>query len=86
MQINHCPTMQATKSIVITYKDIQKDTKLLADRLEIHYLALCQIPHLFSLQICLLQFLVSFLLGSDFFNLKNSSSWMEYEAAEVISF
>lgn len=78
--------MKAMKSTVITYKDIQKDNKLLADRLEIHYLALCQIPHLFSLQICLLQLLVSFMLDSDFFNLKNSSLWMEYEAAEVISF
>lgn len=46
--------MQATKSIVTLYKGIQKDTKLLADRLEIHDLALSQNPYLFSLQICLL--------------------------------
>jgi len=46
--------MQAMKSIVTPYKGIQKDNKLLADRLEIQYLALSQIPHLFSLQTCLL--------------------------------
>lgn len=46
--------MQAKKSIVTPHKGIQKDTKPLADRLEIHHLALSQIPHLFSLQTCLL--------------------------------
>lgn len=43
MDIKFCPSMEAVNSIV-TYKGIQKDTKLLADRLEIHDLALSQIP------------------------------------------
>lgn len=49
MDIKFCPSMEAVKSIVTPYKGIQKDTKLLADRLEIHDLALSQIPHLLSL-------------------------------------
>lgn len=78
--------MQAMKSIVIPYKGIQKDTKLLADSLEIHDLALCQIPHLFSLQTCLLQLLIFSKLDSYFLNLRNFSLWMECKAAEPFSF
>lgn len=77
--------MQAVKPIVTPYKGIQKDTKLLADRLEIHDLALSQIPHLFSLQTCLLQSLISSMLDRDFFNTKNSSLCMEHKATELFS-
>lgn len=77
--------MQAVKSIVIPYKGIQKDTKLLADRPEIHDLALSQIPHIFSLHTCLLQLLISFMLDRDFFNIKNSPLCMGHKATEFFS-